>query len=112
MPASVDEAVEKARAVETAFSIGMNLSAYSMLSVYLTSMNGAAIPAKTNVALYQSAYTAPQIDEVSLKQRITKGIQEGILAAFAQQQQFTRPINNRVIKGMKGNAINAINQDI
>jgi hypothetical protein len=95
MPASVDEAVEKAHAVETAFSIGMDLSVYSMLSGYLTSMNGAAIPAKTNVALYQSAYTAPQIDELSLEQRITKGIQEGILAAFAQKQQFTRPINNR-----------------
>src|SRR2546421_7180854 len=86
MPASVADAVEKARAVETAFSIGMDLSAYSMLPGYINNMHGAPVPAKANMALYQSAYTAPQLDEVALEQKITKGIQEGILAAFAQQQ--------------------------
>ena len=35
MPASVADAVEKARAVETAFSIGMDLSAYSILPEYI-----------------------------------------------------------------------------
>ena len=94
MPASVADAVEKARAVETAFSIGMDLSAYSMLPGYINNMHGAPVPAKANMALYQSAYTAPQLDEVALEQKITKGIQEGILAAFAQQQRMGRPQNN------------------
>jgi len=94
MPASVADAVEKARAVETAFSIGMDLSAYSMLPGYINNMHGAPVPAKANMALYQSAYTAPQLDEVALEQKITKGIQEGILAAFAQQQRIGRPQNN------------------
>ena len=35
MPNTVDEAMEKARALETAFSMGMNLSSYSMLPGYL-----------------------------------------------------------------------------
>jgi hypothetical protein len=94
MPDSVEEAVEKARAVETAFSIGMDLSAYSMLPGYLTNMNAGMLPAKANVALYQAAYATPQIQEESLEQKITKGIQEGILAAFAQQQ-VTRTYDNR-----------------
>ena len=52
------------------------------------------VPAKANMVLYQPAYTAPQLDEVALEQKITKGIQEEILAAFAQQQRIGRPQNN------------------
>ena len=48
-------------------------------------MHGAPVPAKANMALYQPAYTAPQLDEVALEQKITKGIQEVILATFSQQ---------------------------
>ena len=86
MPITVDQAIEKAKAVETAFSIGMDLSAYSMLPGYLTNMSGGMLPAKANVAIYQPAYMTAPINEESLEQRITKGIQEGIIAAFAQQQ--------------------------
>ena len=48
----------------------------------LCNIYGAPVPAKTNMALYQLAYTTPQLDEVALEQKITKGIQEEILAAF------------------------------
>ena len=43
---------------------------------------------------YINQHIAPQLDEVALEQKITKGIQEGILAAFAQQQRIGRPQNN------------------
>jgi hypothetical protein len=57
MPGSVEEAFDKARAVETAFSIGMELSTYFMLSGYLTNMNGGMMPAQANLAMFQPAYT-------------------------------------------------------
>ena len=85
MPNFVEEAIEKARAVETAFSIGMDLSAYSILPGYLNNMGGGMmVPAKANLALYQPAYVNSSVNNESLEQKITKGIQEGILAAFAQ----------------------------
>ena len=56
MPGTVIEAIEKARAVETAFSIGMELSAYSMIPGYLNGMGGTMLPARTNMATYQPAY--------------------------------------------------------
>ena len=67
MPDSVEEAIEKARAVETAFSIGMDLSAYSMLPGYLTNMNAGMLPAKANVVLYQTAYATSHIQEKFLE---------------------------------------------
>ena len=96
MPSFVDEAIEKARAVETAFSIGMDLSAYSMLPGYINNMNGGMmVPAKANLALYQPTYAATSTLDESLEQRITKGIQEGILAAFASQQRQSTQTYNR-----------------
>jgi len=45
MPQNVKEAINKAKAIEMAFSMGMDLSAYSMLPGYLQSMNGGMVPA-------------------------------------------------------------------
>ena len=45
MPQNVKEAINKVKAIETAFSMGMDLSAYSMLPGYLQSMNGGMVPA-------------------------------------------------------------------
>src|SRR5277367_877665 len=70
MPDTVEEAFDKARAVETAFSIGMDLSAYSMLPGYLTNMNGGMIPAQANLAMYQPAYMTSRTPEESMDQRI------------------------------------------
>ncbi|CAB5195642.1 unnamed protein product [Rhizophagus irregularis] len=50
MPQTVEEAMEKAQALETAFSMGM-------LPGYLQNMNGGMIPARTNLAMYQPAYS-------------------------------------------------------
>ena len=81
MPQNVKEAINKAKAIETAFSIGMDLSAYSMLPGYLQSMNGGMVPARTNMAMYQPSYTAVQ-------QEITEQlIEEGVAAAVSQIQQ-------------------------
>jgi hypothetical protein len=52
MPDDVKEAMSKARALETAFSMGMELSAYSMLPGYLQNMNGGMIPVRTNMAMF------------------------------------------------------------
>ncbi|CAB5201345.1 unnamed protein product [Rhizophagus irregularis] len=45
MPQTVEEAMEKAQALETAFSMGMDLSVYLMMPGYLQNMNGGMIPA-------------------------------------------------------------------
>ena len=86
MPTTVAEAIEKARAVETAFSIGMELSAYSMISGYLKSRGGMTVPAKVNLAMYQPSYMAsngPSHDE-TMEQIVERKIKEGITAALGQ----------------------------
>ena len=90
MPVDVEAAMEKARALETAFSIGMDLSAYSMLPGYLPNMNGGMVPAKTNMAMYQPAYLVKP--EESLEQMIERKIREGMTAALGQLQ--TTPARN------------------
>ncbi|CAB5180908.1 unnamed protein product [Rhizophagus irregularis] len=70
---TVEEAMEKAQALETAFSMGMDLSVYSMMPGYLQNMNGGMIPARTNLAI------------------------EGITAALSQMRtetKLTNPIPN------------------
>jgi hypothetical protein len=52
----VEEAMSKARALETAFSMRMELFVYFILPGYLQNMNGGMIPARTNMAMFQSAY--------------------------------------------------------
>ena len=87
MPNTVDEAMAKARALETAFSMGMELSAYSMLPGYLQNMNGGMVPAKTNLAMYQPAYVATQQEPID--QMVERKIREGITAALGQIQSKT-----------------------
>jgi hypothetical protein len=93
MPNSVDEAITKARAVETAFSIGMELSAYSMLPNYLESNRGFTVPAKTNLAVYQPSYLAGNNlgAHESVEQIVERKIKEGITAALGQLRE---PSNN------------------
>ena len=52
MSNTVEEAITKAKAVKTAFLVGMDLSTYSMLPGYLNGMNGMMLPARANTALY------------------------------------------------------------
>jgi hypothetical protein len=52
MSDDVEEAMSKARVLETAFSIGIELFTYSMLPGYLQNMNGGMIPARTNMAMF------------------------------------------------------------
>ncbi|CAB5193557.1 unnamed protein product [Rhizophagus irregularis] len=69
MPQIVEEAMEKTQALETAFSMGMNLSVYSMMPGYLQNMNGGMISVRTNLAI------------------------EGITAALSQMYTETKPTN-------------------
>ncbi|CAG8447742.1 3290_t:CDS:2 [Funneliformis caledonium] len=46
---TVDEAINKALALETAYSIGIELSAYSMIPNYLQGMSGGFVPARTTL---------------------------------------------------------------
>ena len=88
MPKSINDAIDKAKAVETAYSIRMELSAYSMLSGYLNNMNGVTVPARSNAAIYQPAYTAAQTySNESMEQMLSKKIEEGIRAAMGQYKQ-------------------------
>ena len=89
MPQTVEEAMEKARAIETAFSIGMDLSAYSMLPGYLQNLGGGMLPAKANIALYQPTYTASQQQQEPIEQIIERKIRDRLTAALSQIQQTT-----------------------
>ena len=67
---TVNKAIERACALETAFSIEMDLSTYSILPGYLQNMNGGIVPAKTNLVMYQPAYTAIQQTYEPIEQMI------------------------------------------
>jgi hypothetical protein len=93
MPNNVEEAIEKARAMETAFSIGMELSAYSMISGYLNNM-GSMMSAHTNMAMFQPAYSSYNIrEEESVERMVERKIREGITAALGQMTENSN--NNR-----------------
>jgi hypothetical protein len=90
MPDTVEEAMDKTRALETAFSTEMDLSAYSLIPNYLMNMNGGMVPARTNLAMFQPAYTTNyQIG--GIESVIEKKISEGILAALSQIRNETNP---------------------
>ncbi|CAB5358714.1 unnamed protein product [Rhizophagus irregularis] len=93
MPQTVDEAMEKAQALETAFSMGMDLSVYSMMPGYLQNMNGGMIPARTNLAMYQPAYSMSYSQLESVEKMVERKISEGITAALSQMCTETKPTN-------------------
>ena len=106
MPETVNDAISKARAVETAFSIGMDLSAYSMLPGYLNNMGGMSLPAKTNLARYQSdGINAYYSQEESMERMIERKLKEGITAAIGQLQLGNNARNNGAIKCFKCNKL-------
>jgi hypothetical protein len=57
MSNDVEGAISKAKMLKTAFSMGIKLFTYSMLPGYLQNMNGGMILARTNMAIFQPAYT-------------------------------------------------------
>src|ERR1051325_413602 len=64
MPETVAAAVNKAKATETAFSMGADLSAYSVAPGYLPNLYGAAVPAQTaHLALMSRAMASPSSSE-------------------------------------------------
>ncbi|GET51058.1 hypothetical protein GLOIN_2v1772369 [Rhizophagus irregularis DAOM 181602=DAOM 197198] len=93
MPQTVEEAMEKAQALETAFSMGMDLSVYSMMPGYLQNMNGGMISARTNLAMYQPAYSMSYSQPESVEKMVERKISEGITAALSQMRIETKPTN-------------------
>jgi hypothetical protein len=64
MPETVAAAVNKAKATETAFSMGADLSAYSVAPGYLPNLYRAAVPAQTaHLALMSRAMASPSSSE-------------------------------------------------
>ena len=87
--------MEKAQAIETAFSIGINLSAYFMLPGYLQNLGREISPAKANIALYQPTYTALQQQQEPIEQIIKRKIRDGLTAVLSQIQQTITPKRNK-----------------
>ncbi|GBC00604.1 hypothetical protein RclHR1_03900021 [Rhizophagus clarus] len=85
--------MDRACALETALSLNMELSAYSLISDYLQNMNGGIIPAKTNMAIFQFTYTATQQVE-SIKKIVERKISEGIAAVLDQIRTESKPYQN------------------
>ncbi|EXX66489.1 hypothetical protein RirG_123290 [Rhizophagus irregularis DAOM 197198w] len=83
--------MEKAQALETAFSMGMDLSVYLMMPGYLQNMNGRMIPARTNLAMYQPAYSMSYFQSESVEKMIERKISEEITAALSQIRTETKP---------------------
>jgi hypothetical protein len=94
IPDDIEEAMSKARVLETTFFMGMELTAYSMLPEYLQNMNGGMIPARTNMAMFQSAYTIAFQKQESMKEMVQQKISEGITVALSQMQIEPRSTNS------------------
>ena len=95
MPGTVEEVITRAAALETAFSMEMDLSAYSLLPGYLQNMNGGMVPAKTNLAMYQPAYVATQQTHEPIEQMVERKIREGLTAALSQVQGVNERVKDK-----------------
>src|ERR1700722_6975430 len=95
MPGTVEEVIIRAAALETAFSMGMNLSAYSLLPGYLQNMNRRMVLAKTNLAMYQPAYVAIQQIYEPIEQMVERKIREGLTAALIQVQGINKRVKDK-----------------
>ncbi|GES82981.1 probable cyclin-dependent serine/threonine-protein kinase DDB_G0292550 [Rhizophagus clarus] len=79
MPQTVKEAINKAKATETAFSMGTDLSAYSLTPGYLPNLYGAAIPAQVAHAAFVSQnLSTPSVVTDSIEEIIERKLKEQI----------------------------------
>ncbi|GBC05842.1 hypothetical protein RclHR1_06470005 [Rhizophagus clarus] len=73
----VKEAINKAKATETAFSMGTDLSAYSLTPGYLPNLYGAAIPAQVaHVAFVLQNLSIPSVATDSIEEIIERKLKE------------------------------------
>ncbi|GES89141.1 cold shock domain-containing protein 3-like [Rhizophagus clarus] len=93
MPETAEEAMDRVCVLETALSLNMELSAYSLISDYLQNINEEMILAKTNMAIFQPTYTATQQVE-SIEKIVKRKISEGIAAALGQIRTELKPYQN------------------
>jgi hypothetical protein len=79
MPQTVAEAINKAKATETAFFMGANLSAYSVNPGYLPNLYGAAVPAQTaHVAFMSRVNEQPSVNNIEaiIEQKLKESIEK------------------------------------
>ena len=91
LPRTVDEAINKALALETAYSIGMELSAYSMIPNYLQGMSGGFVPARTSMAMFQQ--TLP-INLSQHKESMEDMIDRKLALLMSKLEEQNKPNNN------------------
>ena len=112
MPKDIDEAINKALALETAYSIGMELSAYSLLPDYLRNLHGGFVPARTNLATYTPiiptnafrSNTSESVEEI-----IDRKLEQLIRKLGANQNNFSNYSSN---SNNNNNRNNINNRDI
>src|SRR5688572_6972203 len=89
MPQNVADAINKVKATETAFSMGADLSAYSINPEYLPNLYGAAVPAQAaHVAFMSQPQESPNIESI-----IEQKLKEHIKRALNRNTYFNN--NNR-----------------
>ena len=64
-----------------------------MMPGYLQNMNGGMIPARTNLAMYQPAYSMSYAQPESVEKMVEQKISEGITATLSQMCTETKPTN-------------------
>ena len=82
LPTTVNAAINQAKATETAFSMGADLSAYSINPGYLPNLYGAAVPAQTAHVAFMNRMNndTPTVDNIEriienkLKEQIEKAL--------------------------------------
>ena len=103
IPQIVAEAINKAKATETAFSMGANLSAYSVNPGYLSNLYGAAVPAQTaHVAFMSRMNEQPSVNNIEaiIEQKLKESIEKVL-----NRNTYSNSNNNR------GNASNNSNRN-
>src|SRR3954452_18421508 len=98
MPQTVAEAINKAKATETAFSMGADLSAYSINSGYLPNLYGAAVPAQTAHVAFMSRMTeTPSLNNIEtiIEQKLKEQIEKALNRDTFNNDNSNRNNNNR-----------------
>jgi hypothetical protein len=109
MPQTVAEAINKAKATETAFSMGADLSAYSINPGYLPNLYGAAVPAQTaHVAFMSRAQETSSMNNIEtiIEQKLKEQIEKAL-----NRNTFNNNTNNNVNNNRNNNTYNNRNRN-
>ena len=95
IPQTVKEAINKAKATETAFSMGTDLSAYSLTPGYLPNLYGAAIPVQVaHAALVSRSFASPNSATDNIENIIERKLKEQIEWVLSRNNYGNNVNNN------------------